>query len=113
MVFFKSVVIRRLKLAFAGILLLAAFSSFAQKPDDPVDPQATRETINLYRHLKTLAGKGFLFGHQNDLAYGFNWKYIPGRSDIKDVTGDYPAQARNKIPALTEFGYNGLAKCRV
>jgi hypothetical protein len=57
----------------------------------PIDHQATRETILLYRHLQTLAGRGFLFGHQDDLAYGVGWKYIPGRSDIKDVTGDYPA----------------------
>ena len=32
-----------------------------------------------------------MFGHQDDLAYGVNWKYVPGRSDVKDVTGDYPA----------------------
>jgi mannan endo-1,4-beta-mannosidase len=32
-----------------------------------------------------------MFGHQDDLAYGVGWKYEPGRSDIKDVTGDYPA----------------------
>ena len=31
-----------------------------------------------------------MFGHQDDLAYGVNWKYEDGRSDIKDVTGDYP-----------------------
>lgn len=31
-----------------------------------------------------------MFGHQDDLAYGVNWKYKPGRSDIKEVTGDYP-----------------------
>ena len=32
-----------------------------------------------------------MFGHQDDLAYGVGWKYEKGRSDIKDVTGDYPA----------------------
>src|SRR5215831_19143494 len=32
-----------------------------------------------------------MFGHQDDLAYGVGWKYEEGRSDIKDVTGDYPA----------------------
>lgn len=32
-----------------------------------------------------------MFGHQDDLAYGVNWKYVNGKSDIKDVTGDYPA----------------------
>jgi beta-mannanase len=25
------------------------------------------------------------------MAYGVNWKYVEGRSDIKEVTGDYPA----------------------
>jgi hypothetical protein len=30
------------------------------------------------------------FGRQNDLAYGVNWKYKT-QSDVKDVTGDYPA----------------------
>lgn len=57
----------------------------------PIDKDATRETAALYRHLKSLPSKGFLFGHQDDLAYGVGWKYLPGRSDIKDVTGDYPA----------------------
>ena len=59
--------------------------------DLPVDRQATKETINLYRNLKKLLKKGVMFGHQDDLAYGVNWKYEDGRSDVKDVTGDYPA----------------------
>src|SRR5258705_9854557 len=57
----------------------------------PSDKNATKETVNLYKNLKKLAGKGFMFGHQDDLAYGVGWKYEEGRSDIKDVTGDYPA----------------------
>jgi len=56
----------------------------------PIDRKATPETIHLFQHLKALPQKGFLFGHQDDLAYGVGWKYTPGRSDIKDVTGDYP-----------------------
>jgi mannan endo-1,4-beta-mannosidase len=55
------------------------------------DPLATKETKALYQNLSNLAGKGILFGHQDDLAYGVNWKYIAGRSDVKEVTGDYPA----------------------
>jgi mannan endo-1,4-beta-mannosidase len=31
-----------------------------------------------------------MFGHQDDLAYGVNWKYQAGRSDVHDVTGEYP-----------------------
>ena len=89
--------VHQIKISFTGVLLLTIFSAFGQNPgpsalnpDGTVDPHATRETVALYRHLKTLAGKGFLFGHQDDLAYGVGWKYVAGRSDIKDVTGDYP-----------------------
>ena len=57
----------------------------------PSDRKATKETVALYRNLKKLVGKGFMFGHQDDLAYGVGWKYEEGRSDIKDVTGEYPA----------------------
>lgn len=57
----------------------------------PVDKKATRETVSLYNNLRKISKTGFLFGHQDDLAYGVNWKYEPGRSDIKDVTGEYPA----------------------
>jgi hypothetical protein len=57
----------------------------------PVDKHATPETVNLYNNLKRILGKGMMLGHQDDLAYGFGWKYEAGRSDVKDVTGDYPA----------------------
>ncbi len=57
----------------------------------PSDPGATKQTISLYNNLKKLVNKGIMFGHQDALAYGVNWKYIPGRSDIKEVAGDYPA----------------------
>ncbi len=55
------------------------------------DKQATRQTVQLYNNLQKLLNKGYMFGHQDDLAYGVGWKYEPGRSDVKDVTGDYPA----------------------
>ncbi|MEP6746398.1 MAG: glycosyl hydrolase [Bacteroidota bacterium] len=57
----------------------------------PCDKKATSETIRLYNNLKKLVNKGFMFGHQDDLAYGVNWKYVDGNSDVKEVTGDYPA----------------------
>jgi hypothetical protein len=59
--------------------------------DQPIDKQATKQTVKLYNNLKKLLSKGVMFGHQDDLAYGVGWKYEPGRSDVKDVTGDYPA----------------------
>ena len=57
----------------------------------PADKHATPETIHLYNNLKKSLNKGVMIGHQDDLAYGVNWKYENGRSDIKDVAGDYPA----------------------
>lgn len=56
-----------------------------------IDKKASPETIQLYKNLVKTTNKGILFGHQDDLAYGVNWKYEAGRSDVKDVTGDYPA----------------------
>lgn len=36
-------------------------------------------------------GKNILFGHQDDLAYGIGWKSIVGESDVKRISGSYPA----------------------
>lgn len=55
------------------------------------DKKATPETVILYKNLIKLADKGIMFGHQDDLAYGVNWKYEDDRSDVNDVAGDYPA----------------------
>jgi hypothetical protein len=55
------------------------------------DPQATAETKALYKNLYGLIGKNILFGHQDDPCYGVGWKYVEGRSDIRDLTGEYPA----------------------
>jgi Glycosyl hydrolase family 26 len=57
----------------------------------PSDPKATPQTIALNAYLKKLVSKGVMIGHQDDLAYGVQWRYEAGRSDIHDVTGDYPA----------------------
>lgn len=57
----------------------------------PADKAASKETVQLYRNLKKLATKGFMFGHQDDLAYGVEWRYKEGRSDVLETAGDYPA----------------------
>ena len=67
---------------------LPSYSSIKNLPSDKL---ATRETINLFKNLKKLLNKGVMFGHQDALAYGVNWKYVEGKSDVQDVVGDYPA----------------------
>jgi mannan endo-1,4-beta-mannosidase len=74
-----------------AFVLIAISCRIIAQSDFPCDKKATKETVNLYHNLKKLADKGFMFGHQDDLAYGVNWKYENGRSDVKDVAGDYPA----------------------
>ena len=75
---------------FLQILFVPLYKLAAQQ-NIPADKNATNETAALYKNLMKLKEKGFMFGHQDDLAYGVHWKYQHGRSDIKDVTGDYPA----------------------
>lgn len=50
----------------------------------------------------TEAGK-YMYAHQDDLCYGHAWKYEEGRSDVKDVCGDYPA--------IVGFDLGGIEKC--
>ena len=72
------------------------------------DKKATPETVFLYKKLNLLAQKGYLFGHQDDLAYGVKWKYEDGRSDIKDVVGDYPAVYGWDIAGLERNDTNNI-----
>ncbi|MDR2496741.1 MAG: glycoside hydrolase family 26 protein [Tannerellaceae bacterium] len=57
------------------------------------NPQATPEAKALFSRLVQLQSKGVMYGHQDDLMCGSTWWYEAGRSDTKDVTGDYPAVA--------------------
>ena len=50
-----------------------------------------RETRALFHNLRQLARQHVLFGHQDALAYGYDWVAEPGRSDVRDVSGSYPA----------------------
>ncbi|UII25312.1 glycoside hydrolase family 26 protein [Fulvivirga maritima] len=58
---------------------------------DMVDKNATKKTKILYYNLFNVSEKGFMFGHQDDLAYGIGWWDEPGDSDVKRITGTYPA----------------------
>lgn len=72
------------------LLLCAGMAANAGKPV-PSDKKATPEAVKLYQKMLNLQQKGMMFGHQDDLAYGTNWNTVEGRSDVKEVCGDYPA----------------------
>ncbi len=57
-----------------------------------VDAKATKQTKALYANLQKVSTTHIMFGHQDDLAYGFKWNdWHKKKSDVKDVCGQYPA----------------------
>ena len=79
-----------------ALLLICSGAVRAQQTGvKPSDPKATRKTERLYRNLQRLARTNIMFGHQDDLAYGLDngkrWVGAANRSDVKSVTGSYPA----------------------
>lgn len=57
----------------------------------PIDALATKETKALYKNLLLLSSNHTLFGHQHATEYGHGWSGDVDRSDVKSVTGSYPA----------------------
>ena len=74
------------KNALLIVCITAGHFLFAQ-----LDKNATKETKNLYRNLKSISKSHILFGHQHALEYGHGWSNQPNRSDVKSVTGSHPA----------------------
>ncbi len=66
------------------LLLISVQGLFAQN-------MAESKKNSILEELRSIKGKGILFGHQDDLAYGVGWEYVRGESDVKRVSGDYPA----------------------
>ncbi len=73
------------------ILILTSCNTGDSMRSGPADRSATPETVAMLAGLHRTAGEGIMFGHQDDLAYGIGWIYPGGESDVKRVTGDYPA----------------------
>ena len=81
-------------------LLLCGCKEDVYNPYPPVepeqvtyaDPDMTEQTRNLLDNMKRLSQEGkTMFGHQCSTLYGIGWSGEAGRSDIKDICGDYPA----------------------
>ncbi len=80
---------------------------------DPIDPLATENTVNLYRNLRIFTENKTLFGHQDTTLYGLNgnnftlWNGENNRSDVKTLTGSFPAVYGFDIGGIEEE--NGTA----
>jgi len=76
-----------------------------------IDTHANPQTRNLYQNLYEVGQEHVLFGHQNTTAYGHDWVGDEGTSDVKAVTGSYPAVYGWDIMDLDRagdatYGYN-------
>ena len=85
------------KLAFIILVLTACYSLKAQTWEEigdrlsPVSKSSATAASLLKQRLQRLQKRGIMFGHQDDPFYGISWSYEPGRSDVRDLVGDYPA----------------------
>lgn len=70
-----------------SIAALASCSGGAKAPAGELSPADGLRAL-----LADCAAQGrVMYGHQDDLAYGHDWSYEAGRSDIREVCGSYPA----------------------
>ena len=77
----------------ATVLLVKRYVQKMQNIPTLVDMHATVKTQALFHCMMTNLGKGIMVAHQDDAAYGHTWYGKAGGSDVKEVTGDYPAIA--------------------
>lgn len=70
------------KILFTAIAAMVALCAGAQNGTPAAE---------LLARMERMQWRGVMLGHQDDPMYGTTWKYEAGRSDVKDVCGDYPA----------------------
>jgi mannan endo-1,4-beta-mannosidase len=73
------------------IALTATFCAKPVKEKFPADKNATVETRQVLNNLEHIRQQKILFGHTDDLTSGYLWQNEPGRSDVKETAGAYPA----------------------
>ena len=69
--------------------LMATLASLAVATT--ISAASRQPAISLINRLSAIQKQGIMIGHQDDPVYGCSWKWDEGRSDVKDVCGDYPA----------------------
>ncbi|MEM9546181.1 MAG: glycosyl hydrolase [Bacteroidota bacterium] len=104
-------------LKIGGVLLLIAsismiyYYGFYEDPRfaliQTADRNASHPTKALYDNLQQISEERILFGHQDGLAYGVEWKdWHQKRSDVKDVCGKYPSVIGWELGKLGQSPFN-------
>ncbi|MGA9269245.1 MAG: glycosyl hydrolase [Lutimonas sp.] len=79
------------RFSLSTMLLLALIYTGASCQNNKEITPERPEQNPIRKDLISVRGQGILFGHQDDLAYGVDWHYEEGGSDVKRVAGDFPA----------------------
>jgi mannan endo-1,4-beta-mannosidase len=79
------------KIAFYKIVFTVSFALIGNFVFGQIDKNATKETKALYKNLKDISKRSILFAHQHSTEYGHGWSGDANRSDVKSVTGSFPA----------------------
>lgn len=74
---------------FTATMLLTACGHSKNQDSETASIQTPAEAMIQLLDSTVNSGR-FYFGHHDDTAYGFNWKYEKEGSDVKAVTGEYP-----------------------
>ena len=75
-------------IAIASVAMLSCTSK-KQQSSEGLSSTVT-PAQSLFSRLDALKDKGYMYGHQDDPFYGITWEWEKGRSDTKELVGDYP-----------------------
>jgi len=103
---------KRIRAAFLALMMAVLSCTLRPRSIESIptiDTNATNETKALFIKLWTLASTNqTLFGHQDDTYFGVGWVGTPGRSDVREVSGSYPAVYGWELGMLELGGPNNV-----
>ncbi len=84
---------KKISLILVALAITASTAGCSQKNNtENTSAEEPAPSEMLMTRLHALADSGLTaFGHHDDTAYGISWAYAADSSDVKAVTGDYPA----------------------
>lgn len=71
-----------------GVALLVSCAN--KEKNEDTKEEVLPSGLLIERLNKITTDDKYIYGHADDTAYGHTWEYESGRSDVKEVVGDYP-----------------------
>ena len=96
----------KLQYIFAMLILASCGGKKEAQPIQENDPTPAQILITRLQNVVD-SGK-YIYGHADDTAYGHDWEYEAGRSDVKETAGDYPGLINWDLGMLELDSLNNL-----